>query len=409
MAIFAFSGCNFFGGTDGRDGQDLNIYDIYDAANAERAEAGLEQLSFLEFLQEYLNYNFEYDEDKNFQTVINRSLLSAVAVLATFGYSNSSDKSYAAGGVFVEVDKEAGNAYVLTNAHEIFKKDAYPQTAKSVSIYLYGNDIISAGEIHIDNVKIVNYALAYDLALLKIENSDLIKSSDVRAAVFSESENVYAGEKVFTVGYPGATGISVTTGIISKESELIALDFASNTGNTVHRVIRTDAGVNAGNSGGALFDSSGRIVGIINSKDPDAENENMGYALCGSYVKRLYKLMRDGYKATNGNYGIRCSVFPAQYGYDSKAYFDNRTGLTEIHDDVYVLESSGGFAKGDRIKHIKIVNAGGAVVEDSDVTRFYNIDDMLISARLGDKIIYTVSRGGEDIQLTFEPQFKNIS
>lgn len=409
ISVAAFAGCSMFDGADGRDGQDLNIYDIYEAANAEREKQGLPQLDFLGFLKEYLQYDFEYDENKSLQTVMNRSLLSAVNVIATFGYNLSAEKSYAGAGVIVDLDKSAGDAYVLTNAHVVYKEDAYPNTAKAVSLYLYGNDVFALSPPHIDGVQIVNYSVTYDLALLKVSGSELIRNSDVRAAVFAESDDVYAGEPVYTVGNPGGTGISVTSGIISKESELVALDFASSTDESnIYRVMRTDAGVNGGNSGGALFDTSGRILGIVNAKESDPENENMGYALCGSYVKRLYKLMRDGYRSTSGSYGIRRAVFSAEYGYSTKAYFNNDTGLTEISDTVYILGDYGGFRAGDILKHIKITDGNGTAVEDRDVTRFYNVKDTLISARDGYKITYTVSRNGVETLINFTPTFKNM-
>lgn len=406
-AVAALCGCSMFEATDGRDGQDLNIYDVYEATNAEREKAGLPQIDFLEFISDYLNYNFEYDDSKNLQTVINRSLLSAVGVVSDFSFRGSSPKTYAGSGVIVELDKSAGDAYVLTNAHVVFKKDAYPQTATSVSLYIYGNDILALSPPYIDEVEIVNYAVSYDLALLKVTGSEMIKTSDLRAATFSDEEQVYAGEPVFTVGNPEGMGLSATVGIISKESEYIALDFGSDEGE-YYRTIRTDAGVNGGNSGGALYDTSGRIVGIINAKEPGEETESMGYALCGSYVRRLYKLMRDGYKATGSEYGVRRAVLPDDvYGYQSKAYFNNETGLTEIRDDVYIVKNMGGFKTGDAIKHIKIVSSSGETVEDIDVLRIFNIEDALISAREGSKIIYTVSRNGEESQITFTPSFQN--
>ncbi len=405
----AFAGCGVFAGNDGRDGQDLNIYDIYEATNAVRAEDGLPQLSFDEFIREYLNYDFEYSDDKNLQTVINRSLLSSVSIFASFG-GFSSDKTYAGSGVIVDLDKDAGDAYILTNAHIVFHKNASPQTAKSIVVSLYGNDY-NLSDTRADDVRIVNYSLTYDVALLQVRNSEIIKGSDARAAVFAESDDVYVGARVFTVGNPEGLGVSATTGIISKESEYIALDFASASGEAIlYRVIRTDAGINGGNSGGALYDDSGRIVGLINSKDAKEENENLGYALCGSFVKRLYKLMADGYKSTSGSYGIRRAVLPDDvYGYTSRAYFNNETGLTEIKDSVYILKDFGGLKKGDTVTHLKIVDGNGAAVEDLDVNRVYNMDDPLISARQGYKIIYTVSRGGSETMVTFLASFENVA
>lgn len=407
LAACAFGGCGIFkAARDGKDGQDLNIYDIYEASNAARREAGKEQLTFEEFLKEYLNYDFEYKED-DLQYQINRSLLSSVVIFTGFKYWGSREMLYGGGsGVIVDLDKSSGNAYIVTNAHVVYDSSATPHTPTEYLIFLYGNDDFSTD--HLENVELVTYSISYDIALLKVTNSQVLKNSDARAATFAESESVYVGEKVYTIGNPAGSGMSVTTGIISKESEFIAVDFAEDTdAENLYRVIRTDAATNSGNSGGALYDSSGRVVGIVNAKDADESNENLGYALCGSYVKRLWKLMRDGYLSKKGSYGIRRAVFPVAYTYSSKAYYDNQTNLTEIRDFVQVLNFGDGLKIGDVIKHIKIVDGSGKTVEDLEVTRFYNIDDALISAREGYKIIYTVERDGALEEVTTNPKFEN--
>lgn len=407
-AACVFGGCGVFkAARDGRDGQDLNIYEIYEAANAAREEEGKEQLTFLEFLHEYLNYNFEYKED-DLKEQINFSLLSSVIIFPGFKYTGIREWLYGGGsGVIVDLDKSAGDAYIVTNAHVVFDPDATPNTAMEYLVFLYGNEDYSSD--YLENVELVTYSISYDIALLKVTNSSVLRNSDAHAATFAESEDVYVGEKVYTIGNPGGLGMSVTTGIISKDSELIAVDFAEGTAaENVYRVMRTDAAINSGNSGGALYDGSGRIVGIVNAKDADEYNENMGFALCGSYVKRIWKLMRDGYFSTSGKYGIRCAVFPATYTFSSQAYYNNQTNLTEIRDFVQVLHSGGSLQMGDVIKRIKIVDGSGNAVEDMEVTRFYNIDDVLISAREGYKIIYTVERNGELKEITTNPKFENF-
>lgn len=407
----AFGGCGLFStAKDGRDGQDLNIYEIYEATNAAREEAGLEQLTFLEFLKEYLNYTFEYKQD-DLQESINRSLLSSVTIFPGFKYPGERDVWYGGGsGVIVDLDKSAGNAYIITNAHVVCDYEASPNTPVEILVFLYGQEDSLFNNL--ENVELVTYSVSYDLALLKVTNSDALKNSDARAAVFAESEEVYVGEKVYTIGNPGGTGMSATRGIISKESEYISVDFAEGTNaENYYRVIRTDAATNAGNSGGALYDSSGRIVGIVNAKDGNESNENMGYALCGSYVKRMWKLMRDGYLSTSArdNYGIRRAVFPATYTYSSRAYYNSDTNLTEICDEVWVSRTGGDLRVGDIIKHVKIVDGAGAVVEDMEITRFFNVDDALISARDGYKIIYTVDRNNEIMEISTNPTFQNFT
>ncbi len=423
VLALSFSGCAVLNGKDGKDGKDLNIYDVYEATNAAREEKGLEQLDFLEFVEQYLHYEVQMTDDGNLRSSINRSLLCSVGIVAKFNYPISESKSFAGSGVIVDIDKENGNAYVITNAHVVYDTNASPSVVKSLEIYLYGNDDRNiTGTEPITEVSLVTYALSYDIALLKIEGSEILKNSAACAAVFAESETVNIGEVVYTVGYPAAEGISVTQGIISRENEYIGIDFADgdssssdNSGSSygkeiyVQRVMRTDAAVNGGSSGGALFDASGRILGIVNSKDPETVNENMGYALCGSYVKRLWKLMRDGYLNSESSYGVCRAVFPAEIGFTTDVEFDNVTNLVELTDTVCVLSAYGSFRTGDIIKRVEIIDGSGNTVDGLDVERYFNIDDVLLSARNGDIVVYTVERDGQTQQLRFEPLFENCA
>lgn len=414
FAVSLFCGCNTVSGADGRNGQDLSIYEIYEAANAARSEQGLEQIDFLGFLREYLNYDFTYSEEKCEQEIMNRSLMSGVAVLSGFNYSGwySRTEYYAGSGVIAEADKSTGNAYIITNCHVVYDDSSSQIYASEVYVYLYGNDGLqnSAGRIP---AEIVGASVSYDLALLKISGCEQLKSGEYAAAQFSEKEEVYAGAKVYTIGNPEGSGISVTSGIISRESEIIAINLSSLHENderyaNEYRVIRTDTAVNGGNSGGGLFNSDGLLVGIVNSKVISDEIENMGYALCGSYVRRVWLLMRDGYTSRASRFGLRRAVVPVSYGYTSSAYFDNQKNLAVITDKVYATTSSDGLTEGDVFKHIRITDANGRTVEDVDVTRYFNLEDVLLSARDNYKIIYTVIRNGEEKTVETSPKFVSI-
>lgn len=422
FVLSAFCGCvRGVSGIDGRDGQDLSIYEVYEAANAARSEQGLEQIDFLGFLQEYLHYDFTYSEEKSAQEIMNRSLMSCVAVLSGFNYTGwySRTEYFAGAGVIVEADKSSGDAYILTNCHVVYDDSS----ADEVYIYLYGNDGLqnTAGRIPAD---IIGLSVSYDLALLKVTGCDEIKSGEYIAAAFADAEEVYTGAKVYTVGNPEGSGISVTSGIISKESEIIALNLSSVHSNddryaNEYRVIRTDTAVNGGNSGGGLFGSDGKLVGIVNSKVISSEIENMGYALAGSYVKRAWLLMRDEYNARGEDYnaqdepviGLDRAAVPVSYNYTSSAYFDNEKNLAVIVDKVYATSSESsenGIKQGDVFKRVRIENAQGQTVEDLEITRYFNLEDVLLSARDNYKIIYTVLRNGEEITVETSPEFVHI-
>ncbi len=420
LLVCACCGCRPVNGIDGRDGQDLSIYEVYEAANRARTEQGLEQISFLDFLHEYLNYDFTYSEEKAEREIINRSVMSCTAVLSGFMYKGVHiDRMvyYAGSGVIVDIDKTAGDAYIVTNCHVVYDDGSANMYADVVYVYLYGNDGVQDKDGQITEgikAEIVGASLTYDLALLKVSGCDEFKSGEFTAASFAEEEEVFAGSEVFTIGNPEGTGISVTKGIISRESEIISVNLS-----TVHadddryatefRVIRTDTAVNGGNSGGGLFDSSGMLVGIVNSKAVSEEIENMGYALAGSYARRLWLLMRDGCSSNDKltRYGVHRAAAPA-YDYTSSAYFDNEKNLAVIRDKVYATSSSDGIMQGDIFRRIKIVDTEGRTVEDVEITRYFNLEDALLSARDNYKIIYTVEREGEERTVETKPSFTNI-
>lgn len=407
-------GCGTVSGLDGHDGKDLNIYEIYEAANEERKLEGLSEISFLDFLREYLQYDFTYSEQEAAQAIKNRSLMSCVAIFSGFNkysFGKIETEYHAGGGVIVEMDKSAGDAYILTNCHVVYDDSFANIYADEINISLYGNDELISDYKTAQSIpaEIVGATLTYDLALLKVTDSDIIKNSDAVEATFCEEEEVYIGESVYAVGNPEGCGISLTEGIISKENEIVSLNLSEKYSNTTkeYRVIRTDAAVNGGNSGGGLFNSDGRLVGIVNSKITEDGVENMGFALPASYVKRVYGLLRDGYASKKiSAYSLKRSTFPAGYSYTSSAEFDREISRAVIRDKVVVKAGIGSiFSNGDVLTNIKIIDNSGNTVEDMPIKRYFNVDDVLLSARDGYKIEYTVLRKGIEEKITTSPMF----
>ena len=251
-AVCVFGGCITAGedgkdGADGKDGKDASVYEVYEKLNEELAADGEPTLTFDEFVREYFNYSDgELEEALSEKAVINRSLLSTVSVLTRFpytsrGYFGSSTVSYkvfTGSGVIVWLDKEEGDAYVVTNAHVVYASDADEIYCPDVRLYLYGQDIrnvnytvtssydITDDENYRISATVVGATVSYDLALLKVEGSEVLKNSAAVAAEFAEGDINYVGESVYAVGNADGRGIAVTDGIISKDSENILLDFA---------------------------------------------------------------------------------------------------------------------------------------------------------------------------------------
>lgn len=392
------------------------------------------------------------------QAAVNRSLMSGVSILTRFTYyerayygsaysvMQSYHSVFCGAGVIVELDKQKGDAYVITNCHVVYDDTAVNYISNEVKLFLYGQDMEdinykltreyckynghyvtdSEGE-KITDYSIVNYenyainatvvaaSVNYDIALLKISGSEILKNSDARVAEFAESDEVYMGQSVYAVGYPEGEGMSATAGVISKTGEnvMLTLSDKDNPVYSYYRVIRTDAAVNGGNSGGALYNSQGKIVGIVNSRTVKEDVENMAYALPASNVKRLWLLMKNNeVKSGISNYqlGVSRATFPAEYDISATSSYLSASGARVIHT-VSVTRAGGNFAVGDVIKHIKVTDASGETVKhgECEVTDIGYIDDVLLTARVGYTISVTVLREGQELTVNYVCTRNNLT
>lgn len=447
--VVLFCGC-FEGepgrdGRDGKDGQNLTIQSAYEKYVEEYGE-----ISYEDFLYKFFSYtNEELDGMAGLQATINRSLMSGVSILTRFTYSSSVQSSipglqsnrreykvYTGSGAIIWLDKSAGDAYVVTNCHVVYDDTSDEKIATDVRLYLYGQDesgtnfvIDAANNIQGDEnykieAEVISASVSYDIALLKVENSEVIKRSDAVAASFSQETDVYVGEFVYAVGNASGEGLSASDGRISRDSEYIkvGLSDADKTSTNEYRVLRTTAPINHGNSGGALFNSRGEIIAVVNAKDEGDDIDNMGYALPANNVRRLLKLMYDEYaangKAFKGNGINKAMLNISTTVSDSYSVYNVEKGRAEITETVKVAKVTDRPARdrlyeGDIIKAIKITDAAGTVKEDMTVTRRYQVPDCMLSVRKNDTVTLTIERGGEEqevaIAFTSDNFFKSYA
>ena len=424
MAVSFFCGCFELGtggkdgadgvdGRDGVDGKDVSIYEIYEAA---KTIEGNENMTLDEFLAEYLSYtNDELNDLFGKRAIINRSLMSGGSIV-----TKGSTVAFGSG-IFLWVDKDAGDAYVVTNCHVVYDEKRYT-FADEITLFLYGQDTnginfnVTTYNYDVNTkysipVEIIGASVAYDIALLKVTGSDVIKRSNVIAASFTEEEDVYVGEYVYAVGNACGEGVSAADGIISRDSESVDIKVGGSTQS--YRVLRTSAAINHGNSGGGLFNAYGELVAIVNAKDDESNVDNMGYALPAGCVKRLVKLMYDeyvsnGYRMTSGGGVYKAKLNITATISDSFAVYNESSNLAEIYEKVEITSVDGtpgsvNLRVGDIIKNIKIISSDGTVKEDVKINRRHKMNDVLFSVRLGDTVRVTVDRtlalNGEVIEL----------
>lgn len=115
----------------------------------------------------------------------------------------------------------------------------------------------------------------HDLAVVAVNLSDISKDvqSKLKVAVLGDSDKVKVGTQVVAIGNALGYGQSVTVGYVSALDREVTIDGISN------NMLQTDAAINFGNSGGALLDTAGNLIGINSAKAADTGVEGMGYAI----------------------------------------------------------------------------------------------------------------------------------
>lgn len=115
----------------------------------------------------------------------------------------------------------------------------------------------------------------HDLAVVAVSLSDISEDvkSKLKVAVMGDSDKLKIGNQVIAIGNALGYGQSLTVGYISALNREVTIDNVSN------NMIQTDAAINFGNSGGALLDANGNLIGINSAKAADTGVEGMGYAI----------------------------------------------------------------------------------------------------------------------------------
>ena len=266
----------------------------------------------------------------------------------------------------------------------------------------------------------VGGAMDYDIAILKVEGGKYLRDNDVIPATLGDSNQVVVGEKTYAIGNANGQGISVTTGLVSVDSEYIAMsaldgrdtDRDGEADAVSYRVMRTDAAINHGNSGGGLFNATGELIGITNAKNVENETDNMGYALPITQVKYLLGNILWNVENRIGNYATR-AMLGVQTSIESRQMLrDEKTGRIVIKEEIALASFAGtSTAAKDKLQIGDVFKA--MTLKDPDdrtktktfaIERQFEVNDLLLTVRKGDKVVFTVLREGkeENLEITFD-------
>lgn len=318
-------------------------------------------------------------------------------------YASSRNASGAGAGVIFRLDGETGSAFVITNYHVVYMSGNYFQKGgicDEIYLFLYGME----SNAYAIPATFVGGSANYDIAVLYVENSDVLKnafaSGSAAEAAIADSDLLTPGETAIAIGNPEASGISVTTGIVSVDSEYITMTASDYSGEVELRVIRIDTAVNSGNSGGGLFDAEGKLIGIVNAKISASDVENIGYAIPSNVARAIADNIIDYCFGTDCKTVMR-GIMGVTVGVNTlSTEFNSETGRFERIEEVYIHEIvSGGLAEGNlQTGDIVLSISVGGVAKQ--VTRQHHLIDAMLDVRVGDTVTTTVLRGGEEVTVS---------
>ena len=292
---------------------------------------------------------------------------NVTSMFSMFGGSQSSTATATGSGIIISED-----GYILTNNHVVSssESEAYYQVSEAtkVTVTLFNDDTEYEATI-------VGTDEETDLAVIKIDATGLTP------AEFADSDSIKVGEFAMAVGSPLGLQSTITCGVVSAVNREV-----TDTDGKTYTLIQTDAAINSGNSGGALVNSEGKVIGVNTLKLTGDDVEGMGFAIPINSTTDITSQLIQYSKVRRPYIGVT--------GMDLDAETARRNNLVEgiyVKDvETFSAAEKGGIKIGD-----VIVKADGTDVKTMD-----ELNAIKNSHNIGDEMKITVNRNGQEIELT---------
>jgi Do/DeqQ family serine protease len=297
-----------------------------------------------------------------------------------FGNGNRQQRSMpqkaSGSGVIISED-----GYIVTNNHVVAGADEVTVTLNNKKSYI---------------AKVIGADPSYDLAVVKITGPKL------PFMLFGNSDDTKIGQWVLAIGYPLTLETTVTAGIISAKGRALGLnrDRTGNRALAVESFIQTDAAVNMGNSGGALINTNGLLIGINSAiASPTGSYAGYSYAIPVNIAKKVVNdLIKFG--------SVQRGFLGAQYT-DATGLTDEQKKQAQLPasaDGIYLTNlSANGAAKAAGIKEGDIIRK----INDVEIMSGANMQEQLSRFKPGDKVNVTYERN--NVLSTVAVTLKNSS
>lgn len=310
-----------------------------------------------------------YAANKILPSIVGIRIDYTINATSIFGRSGSTTATASGSGIIISED-----GYILTNNHVV-------SSSTSESSYYY--QISEATKVTVTlfddeteyEATIVGQDEQNDLAVIKIEKTGLTK------AEFADSDNVKVGQFAMAVGNPVNMNSTVTTGIVSAVNREI-----SDSDGKTYKCIQTDAAINSGNSGGALVNSEGNVIGINTLKLSGTGIEGIGFAIPINSTTDITSQLIQYSKVKRPYIGISGIDLD-----DSTAKKYNLVvGVYVKSVEDFSAAEKGGLKSGD-----VIIEADGKSIKTMD-----ELNEIKNSHQIGDEIKLKINRDGDEKTLT---------
>ena len=284
----------------------------------------------------------------------------------SFGPFYSNQQQYATGaGSGIIVSKTDNELLILTNNHVI-------EDAEELSVQFVNKKTVDA------TVKGASERRDVAVIAIKLRDLDDDTINSIKIATLGDSNELKVGNGIIAIGNALGYGQSVTTGVVSALNREVTID------NVTTKMIQIDAAINGGNSGGALLNNKGEVVGINSAKysskldSSSATIEGMGFAIPITDIKDLVTSLMNGEEdKTGGVIGIEGYVITEQ----QSTNYNMPIGIYISK----IIDGSGADKAGLEIGNI-IVG-----IDDKEVKEFSDITDYLYNKKKGEKVTLKIN------------------
>lgn len=282
-------------------------------------------------------------------------------------------------GVIVQKDKQ--HAYIVTNYHVV-------ASAHRVKAVLTSGEQREAEVVGLDQIT--------DLAVLRVDAAGINQVAEI-----GDSSKLRAAEFVMAMGNPLGMGEAITFGVVSVISETVPVSLAQNgVLDWEQEVIRVDAAINQGNSGGPLVDLNGRVVGINSMKISNFGVESIGYAIpINNVMPIVSELIDHGYvsRAYLGVMMLDLQQYWSRQELEAEIEGESTLNLPqEVYEGIIVLEALGPAKEAGLEFNDVIVKLDDTKIRNTRELRRY----LYNHKQIGDSIVVHYYRGKELLTAT---------